>query len=166
MRKDLKNEYGIVNMEALVADIRTRSNRQDKASRGYELCETRLKLQRKKKYGNADLKLITELMADAGFILKIENDELIISIDASKLSKVKHSTAGRGRTITKYKFSDIISMMQHMTDKEIAEKIGMPMATYYRHKKSLKDSIYYRSLDKEKFGDADYLESVSGNTYF
>lgn len=166
MRKDLKDENGNVKWEALNADLATRLNRKNKASRGYELCEARLKLQRKKKYGDEDLAIITELMAAAGFILKIENDELIIRIDENKLSKVRHSTAGRGRTMTEYKYSNIILLMQIMTDKEIAEQVGMPMATYYRHKKAMKDSLYYRSLDKEKLGDVEYLQSVNGNTYF
>lgn len=126
------------------------------------------KLVRKKKQGEGSLKLITELMAEAGFILEIQNDELTITVDGEKLSRVKHSMAGRPKKAGEYRFSDIVPMMQTMTDKEIAEKIGMPMATYYRHKKALKNSLFYRSLDKkpEKLIDSTYLETIQGNEYF
>ena len=57
-------------------------------------------------------------------------------------------------------------MMQTMKDQEIANKIGMPIATYYRHKKTLKDSYYFKSLDLNKLQDKEYLESVSDNLIF
>lgn len=58
-------------------------------------------------------------------------------------------------TVTK---SDVIYMMQSMKDKEIAKSIDMPIATYYRHKKRLTDSIAFQSLDPNRLQDKEYLE--------
>ena len=49
-------------------------------------------------------------------------------------------------------------MMQSMKDKEIAKAIDMPIATYYRHKKRLTDSIAFQSLDPNRLQDKEYLE--------
>lgn len=57
-------------------------------------------------------------------------------------------------------------MMQIMTDREIAERINMPIATFYRHKKIMKSSSYYKTLDKNKMDDLEYLKSVDGNLMF
>ena len=57
-------------------------------------------------------------------------------------------------------------MMQIMTDRETAERINMPIATFYRHKKIMKSSSYYKTLDKNKMDDLEYLKSVDGNLMF
>lgn len=65
-----------------------------------------------------------------------------------------------------WKYSDITLMLQTMTDKQICEKIGMPPTTYYRHKKELKNSSYFKVLDKNRLEDKEYLESIDGNVPF
>ena len=57
-------------------------------------------------------------------------------------------------------------MQQTMKDTEILETTGMTSATYYRHKKAMKESAYYKRLDKTKLNDAAYLKSIEGDTFF
>lgn len=56
--------------------------------------------------------------------------------------------------------------MQTMMDKEISNKIEMPIATFYRHKQRLKESYYYRSLDLNRLKDKEYLDGVDNNFVF
>ncbi|MCI5727793.1 MAG: hypothetical protein MR274_09860 [Clostridium sp.] len=53
-----------------------------------------------------------------------------------------------------------------MKNQELADKIAMPIATFYRYKKALKESDYYNSLDLNRLRDKEYLESVPGNYNF
>ena len=53
-----------------------------------------------------------------------------------------------------------------MTDQQIADKIGMKIATYYRHKKKLRESKYFKELDQNRLDDREYLESLKGNLVF
>ena len=57
-------------------------------------------------------------------------------------------------------------MKQTMTDAQLCEKIDMKPATYYRHKKELKESDYYKTLDKNKLSDLNYLKSIPGDFMF
>ncbi len=90
----------------------------------------------------------------------------------------------------KYKWSDIVCMLETMTDKQIMDKltvtakrktkseysdytymkeeraVAMAPATYYRKKKKMKQSAWYRSLDKERCSDIDYLRNVPGDQVF
>lgn len=65
-----------------------------------------------------------------------------------------------------YRYSDVVYMMQTMMDKEIADRIEMPIATFYRHKQRLKESYYYRSLDLNRLKDKEYLDGVDNNFVF
>lgn len=58
-----------------------------------------------------------------------------------------------------YRYSDIVYMLQTMTNKEIYAKLGMKPATYYRHKKELNESEYVKKLDKNRLQDMEYLTS-------
>ena len=53
-----------------------------------------------------------------------------------------------------------------MKDREIAERISMPIATYKRHKKTMKESNYYNSLDLNRLHDEVYLQAQPGNLAF
>ena len=44
--------------------------------------------------------------------------------------------------------------------------VAMAPATYYRKKKKMKQSAWYRSLDKERCSDIDYLRNVPGDQAF
>lgn len=112
-----------------------------------------------------------QLLADAGFNLFLEDGILILSANENKK---KSTSAGRPKRYSvkdtekfeTYKYSDIVCMMQSMMDKDISEKIKMPIATFYRHKKRMVSSEYYNSLDKNKLDDLAYLQSVDGNCRF
>lgn len=119
-----------------------------------------------------------EALDAVGVWLDLENDELSISIYPEKYIKTKDRNAGRRKKAAwnkeakengeyeLYKYSDIVLMMQTMKDQELADKIGMPIATFYRHKKALKESSYYNALDTDRLRDKEYLESLQGNCGF
>lgn len=73
-----------------------------------------------------------------------------------------------------YKFSDIIFMIfnQNMTDKKIMELLGMKRATYYRHKNTMMNSMYFKEFDKlNKLAKEDnlsksQLDNINGNRNF
>lgn len=119
---------------------------------------------------------IQEALNDVGVYISLDDDELYISIMSSRYMCNKTRHAGRRKKVAftednsgnlyVYKYSDIVLMMQTMTDEQICEKIGMAVATYYRHKKKLKNTKYYKSLDRNKLDDKEYLESVDGNFIF
>ena len=65
-----------------------------------------------------------------------------------------------------YKYSDVIYRLCHKSNDTVAKEIGMKIATFYRHKKIMMESNYYKSLDKKKFEDLHYLKSVDGDRIF
>ena len=69
-------------------------------------------------------------------------------------------------TADAYRFSDVILLIEEKGDKETQIILGMSESTYFRHKKKMKASEYYNSLDPQKMTDRMYLESVKGNNYF
>lgn len=78
-------------------------------------------------------------------------------------SVLKQTEAGN---VEAYRYSDILLMMQSMKDDEIMQATGMKSATYYRHKKALKNSNYYKKIDKTKLDDLEYLKSIAGDYLF
>jgi len=56
-------------------------------------------------------------------------------------------------------YSDIVLMLQSMSDTEIMDALGIKYATYYRHKKEMMASLYYEKLDKNKLSDISYLKN-------
>lgn len=121
---------------------------------------------------NADkLDIMKEAFAKVGLSLSVDHNILSIHMMVHDYAAVTTRNAGRKQSKVKYKdgtifYSDIVYMMQTMTDKEISEKIQMKIATYYRHKKALKESNYYRFLDKNKLNDLEYLKSAHWNFPF
>lgn len=128
------------------------------------------------KKNKANFEAVKTALYDVGVYISLDDDELYISIMQDRYLRTKNRNAGRRKKIAAsrdshnnlflWKYSDVVLMMQTMTDKEICEKIGMAIATYYRHKKNLKNTVYYKSLDKNKLNDKEYLESVEGNRAF
>lgn len=119
-----------------------------------------------------------EALEVVGVWLDVENDELSLSIYPERYIRIKDRNAGRRQKVAwkqeeyakgnyeLYKYADIVFMMQTMKDQEVADKIGMPIATYYRHKKMMKESDYFKSLDLNRLRDKEYLDGVAGNYCF
>ena len=119
-----------------------------------------------------------EALAAVGIRLNVEEGELSLSIYPEGYIRTKDRNAGRRKKSVwnqeeckkgkyeLYKYSDIVLMMQTMKDQELADKIGMPIATFYRHKRVLRESEYYNSLDLNRLRDKEYLDGVTGNYSF
>jgi len=119
-----------------------------------------------------------EALAAVGIRLNVEEGELSLSIYPEGYIRTKDRNAGRRKKSVwnqeeckkgkyeLYKYSDIVLMMQTMKDQELADKIGMPIATFYRHKRVLRESEYYNSLDLNRLRDKEYLDGVPGNYSF
>lgn len=153
-----------------------------KAKEKYGDCRLRYKLQsgddaywelNQKNYE----KMKTALEA-VGVWLEVDKGELRLTIYPEGYIRTKERNAGRKKKsfwkreelaegkYELYRYSDVVCMMQTKKDADIASEIGMPIATFYRHKKTLKESPYYRSLDQNRLRDEEYLESVLGNMIF
>ena len=131
---------------------------------------------------NENREAIKKALDDVGFFMnELGNGVVSITLLEEQYSRMKNRGAGRRQKIAhapsdipedfrdKYgmcRFSDIVWMSQTMTDKQISDKVGMKIATYYRHKKKLKESEYYSRLDKNRLQDLDYLKSVKGDMFF
>lgn len=116
---------------------------------------------------------VQKLLADVGVKLVIKErpdfNLLRIIVDNDYTNKKTRKAGRKAKTSTytvcdgierAYKYSDIVYMMQTMTDKAIAIKIDMPIATYYRHKRKLMQSQYYQQLDPNKMSDELYLKNM------
>ena len=123
---------------------------------------------------------IKKALEEAGFGIQIIKEGIIaIYINTHTFRLVHTRAAGRRKRYSKIdyreskyggsdfcRYSDIVWMSQTMTDQQICDKIGMKIATYYRHKKKLRESDYFRQLDQNRLSDREYLESVKGNLMF
>lgn len=116
---------------------------------------------------------LKEALETAGFHININKDNLLtLEIAISKFYNANYRSAGRKDRVAKkdgafpYRYSDIVYMLNTMTDKEIIKELKMPQATYYRHKKAMKQSAYYTNLDKKRLNDIEYLESQPINPSF
>lgn len=129
-----------------------------------------------------DLAAITAILGEYGIELEIKNERegKVLSIWTKPEYHLERNTrnAGRRKTFALqknqdgeslsefYKYSDVVYMMQSKKDDEIMEILGMAAATYYRHKKTMKESEYYKNLEQSKLADQDYLKSVEGDYIF
>lgn len=131
------------------------------------------------KQNEENFEKVKEALDAVGIFLNIDKDRNTLSISVSpyQYGRVKNRYAGRktkgavkgkdeNSLFVFYKYSDVVFMLQSMKDAEIAEILRMPIATYYRHKKKMKESNYYKSLDMNKVLDKEYLESIDGNFIF
>ena len=124
---------------------------------------------------------IIKAMKDAGFIIQTTDEGIVvIAVNTYSFRQVQTRNAGRCKSFGEVdyresgygggkdfcRYSDIIWMSQSMTDQQIADKIGMKIATYYRHKKKLRESKYFKELDQNRLDDREYLESLKGNLVF
>ena len=115
-----------------------------------------------------------DALAAVGVLLEVKDEDLQLSLDPESYARARDGHAGRNKKrsmkgedqVSFYRYSDIVLLMQSMTDRDLAAHINMPIATFYRHKKELKESFYYKSLDKNRLTDAEYLKDVPGNLPF
>ena len=127
---------------------------------------------------NKNYEKMRDALEAVGILLDVDDGELRLSIQPESYIRTKERNAGRRKKVVwnqeakakgKYelcKYSDIVLLMQTMKDQDLADKIGMPIATFYRHKKTLRESVYYQSLDLNRLREKEYLESVPGNKIF
>ena len=121
-----------------------------------------------------NIEKMQKVLKSIGVSLIVTGTELDLVLDPDEFAAKQHRNAGRRAKIKwkkdvtegSYKYSDIVYMMQFMTDKEISEKIEMPIATYYRHKKEMKESYYFNSLDLNRLKDKEYLDDHESNISF
>ena len=154
---------------------------EQKATEKYKDCRICYKITSEKYYADQNeknLEKMKEALEEVGVRLDVMDGRLSLSIYPNRYVRTRNRNAGRRKKVVWneekskkgqweiYKYSDIVFMMQTMKDQEIADKIGMPIATYYRHKKTMKESRYYKSLDLNKLRDKEYLDGVNGNYAF
>lgn len=126
-----------------------------------------------KKSNNQNYEKMKEALNQVGIMLSVENSSLRLSIFPEKYIRAKNRHCGKKKSVAWnndcsdfFKYSDVVYWIQTLKDPDVAAKLGMPIATYYRHKKALKESDYYKSLDKNRLEDKEYLDSVEGNRIF
>lgn len=146
-----------------------------KAEEMYSDCRLLFKLDSRdktfEKMNIENVEKMQQLLSDVGINLDVTGEDLVISIRPSTYYQKKSRGAGRHRTYAKNvqgicHYSDIVYMMQSMRDQDIASEIGMAIATYRRHKKVMKESAYYHTLDLNRLNDKDYLDQHEGNYSF
>ena len=121
----------------------------------------------------AALEELKAALDEVGVYLRVNDGELTLGLNGYKY--YRRTTRNAGMKATKavkpdrgslYHYSDIVMMLQTMSDLQVMEKIEMNRRTYYRHKKTMTESEYYQALDPERLTDQAYLESVKGNYAF
>ena len=66
-----------------------------------------------------------------------------------------------------WRYSDLARFIaDKLPDAEVMKKLDMKPATYYRHKKTFRESEYFSNLDLSRAKEPGYLESLRGNSYF
>jgi hypothetical protein len=123
--------------------------------------------------------IIKEALDEMGIIFDLEGNDLRISILPDFYLRRKKRRAGPKKNLVQkeektkngwneyYKYSDVVYLIETRKDNRlVAKELGMKSATYYRHKRTMLESDYYQSLDKDRLTDRDYLESVKGNRFF
>ena len=129
----------------------------------------------KNNFNDKNMGKMVDALRAIGISLIQTGDYISLSINPDSYNRNKSRNAGKPKTFAvkkdsttaeMYRYSDIVFMSQTMTDKQILHAIGMAEATYYRHKKKMKESKYYKTLDNNKSYEKSYLESIDGNYIF
>ncbi|MCR5649767.1 MAG: hypothetical protein K6F86_01125 [Lachnospiraceae bacterium] len=123
---------------------------------------------RQKNYSN-----LKQLFEDVGIYMDIKGGNLLLSVYVSDYLKKRCRNAGRRKYVAwkkpgleAYRFSDVVFLMKDKNDRQIINILDIAPATYYRHKKNLYLSDYYKRLDMGRLYDIDYLKSVEGDLIF
>lgn len=114
---------------------------------------------------NVDYEKMRKALKDVGVNLLVENGKIHLSLDTTEYLQKKRRSAGRPKTRiskadeSRLTYTDVIIMLQTMTNKEIAAQLGMPINTFYRHRNEMLGKDFVQHLDKNKLTDRAYLES-------
>jgi len=140
------------------------------------------------KFNEKNLPVIIEALKAIHINLTVtEDNELSLFIPASYYNEYHNRNAGRRRKIMsrsgeyetyelygrkkefysgeKLLYSDMVVLLLTQSDAKIMKSLNIPRATYYRHKKILMDSFYYKSIDPEKL-TKEFALSEDGPLYF
>ncbi len=116
---------------------------------------------------------LKKLCEEVGVYLDVRDNRLVLSVFPAAYIRKRCRNAGRRRVVAwkrpgleAYRFSDVVYLLREKNDREMIEILNMPQATYYRHKKNLRMSSYYKKLDKDRLGEKEYLKSVEGDLIF
>lgn len=120
---------------------------------------------------------IIELLELDGINIEVQNNSLTITLSPAlvkRLKQKKNSATNVGRkkfvAFTKhkqeYRYSDIVYLSQIYKNADVCKKTGIKLATFYRHKRDMVESDYYKSLDLNRLRDLEYLRSVKGDEIF
>lgn len=100
-----------------------------------------------------------------------KKSEVQLTFSEDRYNSIVLRGAGRKKTEfmteqgEKIKCIDVWLMLKTMPDYEIIEKIGMKKATYYRHKKAMFESDWYKDHHRDlELGDKklfDYIAKIS-----
>ncbi|MBR4344512.1 MAG: hypothetical protein IKP88_17735 [Lachnospiraceae bacterium] len=148
------------------------------------------------KFNEKNLPVIIEALKAIHINLSITDNEMSLFIPASYYNEYHNRNAGRRKKIMsksgeyevyelygkkkefysgdKLMYSDILPLMLKQSDAGLIKQLNIPRATYYRHKKALMDSQYYKSIPKEKmtkeFALSDeaegFFKSIDGDMNF
>ena len=120
---------------------------------------------------------VKDALEAVGVKLSLSEDVLRIEIDPVRYESEKTRRAGRRNVKASFttnsvmpsglraRYSDVIFMLQSMNDIAVMKELGMARATYYRHKKAMLSSGYYKALDKARLDDIDYLKSPENDWF-
>ena len=122
---------------------------------------------------------LKEALSHVGIELNYTKSTLTISVDPQNFVRAYTRKSGpkdkkrtfktneigvKGDTV---QYSDVVTMMlKKMKDTEIMAEFNMPPATYYRHKKAMMNSDYYKSIDWDRVNEDGYLEGLLFNEAF
>ena len=122
---------------------------------------------------------LKEALSHVGIDLEYTKSTLTICVDPQNFVRAYTRKSGpkdkkrtfktneigvKGETV---QYSDVVNMLlDKMKDTEIMAELNMPPATYYRHKKALMNSDYYKSIDWDRVDEDGYLEGLLFNEAF
>lgn len=114
---------------------------------------------------------VFEQLEHIGLTISQKKGKIELIFDQDQYNSIVSRGAGRKRVEfmtelgDKIKCIDIVTMLKTMPDYEIMEKIGMKKATYYRHKKAMFESDWYKDHHRDlELGDKklfDYIAKIS-----
>ena len=146
-------------------------NYMEKRKREEELCQERWSFDLASLPDPEEFKHLDEVLDRVGVYIFMDEKRLHICL-LPRYMDATRQTSGRRRKRavcgdSLVRFSDVVLMMgKKIKDAEIAEAVGLPIATYRRHKKTMLESDYYKGLDPERIGEEEYLKSVPGDRAF
>ncbi len=119
---------------------------------------------------------LKELFEEVGVYMDLKDGRLSLSVFPNAYRNKRTRNAGRSRKAAfkedgascfeVYRYSDVIFLLTQHNDRELMKILDMPQATYYRHKKAMKESTYFKNLDKNRQNDREYLKNLPGDLIF